>query len=424
MPLRFVEGFVSPHSYKACKGRAGGQLSFVTERDLKEVFRKESLRPSSRIQMRLSSLLLLLHASSGFTPQLLCARRSNGLFGRRTVVYARPWKTKEKKSTNTLVKEPPVLNGEPQGHAPTFPDHINATVVVPDGGPSQAAKDAVELMEEFNRYIEEGSREMFGNLTELMDEKLVKLPDDAAKEMSSYLYNMTMEVQKMQQREIERQLQLIEVQLTKPLEELAFSDAALFKADPMKKEQKKKKVPSEEEENVDREFTIAVPNATISETSRSMRTREIIRNLNVAPFYYSITLFLRWFRKLSYPPTVIIRSFEEMAMLIKWRSPMRNWLKKEQTYEEYIRDAELMQAGWKRTGEIAAKGPMARRWAILRRSAEIWAYFSSFYLKERRITNMYNRGRWSKEKFSEERSKLGAEVTQNLLKLGPTFIKV
>ena len=67
-------------------------------------------------------------------------------------------------------------------------------------------------------------------------------------------------------------------------------------------------------------------------------------------------------------------------------------------YDDFITDGEAMQTGWKRTGDIAAKGPWARRWAILRRSAEIWRCFSSFYLKERRINRKLSSGAWTRER--------------------------
>jgi hypothetical protein len=91
--------------------------------------------------------------------------------------------------------------------------------------------------------------------------------------------------------------------------------------------------------------------------------------------------------------------------------------------DEEIADEEFIR-GWKQTGEIAAKGKRGRALATFRRSAEIWFYFSSFYIKDTWILKNYNSGRWSKTRFEEERKKLGGQLTQNLLRLGPTFIKV
>jgi hypothetical protein len=373
--------------------------------------------------MRVLWLLFVLHVSAGFISESPASRASraflSGTGNRRTAIYARPWKTKVKKKETVLVEEQPPINGEPEHHATNVPQTINFTRNETGEDRTKAVEDVIRLMEEFNQFVEDGSKEMFANLTQVMEEKLelVLLPDEAALDLSTYLTNMTKSVQKTQQREIERQLKDMESLLVRPLEDLAFSDAALFNK---KENPTKKKISPEERQNL----ILAGANSTWQESSRSMRTREIIGNLNVAPFYYSITLLNRWFRHLSYPPIYLISSMRGMASIIKWPSPMRKKTGEKESYAEYIKDAELMQAGWKRTGEIAAKGPFAKKWAILRRSAEIWAYFSSFYIKERRMTNKFNSGRWSKEKYSAERSKLGAEVTQNLLKLGPTFIKV
>lgn len=358
--------------------------------------------------------LLATKSSSFVTPSL-----SRRISDRSSVTLFARWRTKEKKQTDThtttLVKDrPPELNGEPAEHAHA-PSNITLTNSVTADEHGSAAENVVEIMEEFNRYVEDGSREMFGNLTQIMEEKLELLPDDAAKEMSTYLYDMTAEVQRTQMQEVERQLKAIEREMLRPLEELAFSDAELYK-----ETKKMKEVSPEVAEQRKLELVGTGSNETMQETSRRLRTREIIRNINVAPYYYTVALLIRWFRKLWEPPLFFLNWMRGMASIIKLPQPR----KRGETYEEYIKDAELMQAGWKRTGEIAAKGPMARRWAILRRSAEIWAYFSSFYIKERRMYNKYRSGRWTAEQFSEGRSKLGAEVTKNLLKLGPTFIKV
>jgi hypothetical protein len=176
----------------------------------------------------------------------------------------------------------------------------------------------------------------------------------------------------------------------------------------------------------------------VANTSKRMRTAEILRNFNVAPIYYTIALCMRWIQKASVPPMGLLMFLRGLAYPLKWRdgsgmvgkarrrmraSTAPSNVRVKTFGDEQIADEEFIQ-GWKRTGEIAAKGKRGRALATFRRSAEIWFYFSSFYIKDTWILKTYNSGRWSKEKFEEERRKLGGQLTQNLLKLGPTFIKV
>ena len=184
----------------------------------------------------------------------------------------------------------------------------------------------------------------------------------------------------------------------------------------------------------------------VAMTSRRLRTREIMRNFNVAPIYYTIALFMRWAEKATVPPMAMLMFLRGLAYPLKWReggkTTIENARKRRRLFggrvadisgsvnartkkfgNEEVPDEEFIQ-GWKRTGEIAAKGKRGRAWATLRRSAEIWFYFSSFYIKDYWILKNYDGERWSEERFKEERGKLGAQLTQNLLKLGPTFIKV
>lgn len=305
-----------------------------------------------------------------------------------------------------------------------------------------SSRDILGLIEEINGQITESSNQLFTNITsisEQVQEQIktgVPVPEDTASEAVKLLTQLTKDLQTAQQKEIEKQIAEIEKVLLTSLEGFAFSDAALYakssddgagssdgfslsdeesilKNKDMSDEDKRRAI-----QELRRELVIAGVNSTVAESSKRLRTAEIIKNINVAPFYYSVALLVRWFRKVAAPPLALLTFLKQMGLII---SPSR---KNRQTYEEFIQDGESMQAGWKRTGEIAAKGKFGRKWAILRRSLEIWAYFSSFYIKEKRMNNMFESGRWSAEKFSEERSKLGAEVTQNLLKLGPTFIKV
>ena len=183
----------------------------------------------------------------------------------------------------------------------------------------------------------------------------------------------------------------------------------------------------------------------VAVTSKRMRTTEILRNFNAAPIFYTIALSQRWIQKASVPPMAVLMFFRGLAYPFKWRegrnpasitkaAARRRLFGKRapsdptdgriKTFgDEQIADEEFIQ-GWKRTGEIAAKGKRGRALATFRRSAEIWFYFSSFYIKDTWILKNYNSGGWSKLRFEEERRKLGGQLTQNLLRLGPTFIKV
>jgi hypothetical protein len=285
-----------------------------------------------------------------------------------------------------------------------------------------------EVLNEINLRISHGSSELMQNITSIMDEKLVLFPEASANELSEYIFKLAEEIQKAQIQELERQLDQLEKQFVRPLENLAFSDAPLFEKDAFKPNDEAEDKLADEAAERRKQLILAGANSTLTKTSR-MKTKDIINNYNVAPLYYSIALLYRWAKKAGYPSIYLIQAYKGISSVLKSRGGpqpklQRNKNGKDLSYQEFLKDAEAMQSGWKRTGEIAAKGSLGKKWAILRRSAEIWAYFSSFYLKDRSIVRKFESGKWSEERFREERSKLGEEVTQNLLRLGPTFIKV
>lgn len=344
--------------------------------------------------------LLLLNVVAGFNTRVISPLSQRSILHRPYGCYAT---TKEKPKETTKEE----VNGAPP------PEHNPAeeSLTIQEFNATQLR----EVLDEVSRRINDGSTELFNNMTAVMEQKLDELPEASVVdpiELSEYLGDLASQIQKAQQDELQMRLEELEQRFLDPIEKVAFSDAPLFDID----EKRPKKVLDENEEQP--RLVLAGANSTLSKSSR-LSTREILGNLNVAPLYYSVALLFRWVRKASYPSVVILSGYKNLGTMVKTRRK-----RGEASFEEYIKDADAMQSGWKRTGEIAAKGPIARKWAILRRSAEIWAYFSSFYLKDRRITKKYQSGKWSEEKFKEARSKLGTEITQNLLRLGPTFIKV
>jgi translation initiation factor 2B subunit (eIF-2B alpha/beta/delta family) len=350
----------------------------------------------------------------GFTTTILSPLSSRSALQRPFGCYAST-KDKQKESTPTSATE--LVNGAPL----VVFEEEDSSLITKDFN----ASSITEVMDEISRRINDGSTELLQNLTTVMEDVQLQLPDSAATELSDYIGNLANQIQKAQQQELQRQLDELERKFLAPFEQIAFSDAPLFdkNSKPKTKAQKEADEEAERRLALQQELVLAGKNSTLSKTSR-MRTSEIYRNFDVAPLYYSIALLFRWVKKASYPSVVLLATYKNMANVIKTKGPRKKKRKGESAYEEYIKDAEAMQSGWKRTGEIAAKGSMQKKWAILRRSAEVWAVFSSFYLKDRRISKKYQSGKWSEERFKEERTQLGMEITQSLLRLGPTFIKV
>mmetsp|Transcript_107791 Transcript_107791/g.311439 ORF Transcript_107791/g.311439 Transcript_107791/m.311439 type:complete len:927 (+) Transcript_107791:245-3025(+) len=337
-------------------------------------------------------------------------------------------KEKEDEKVDTLVNGEPVNQTHVEQQLGSLDDDSFFQDLNASHYTASVLANLTGVMDQISKRINDGSMELFDNLTMVMDSNLVEqLPDSAATELTDYISGIAANLQKAQEQELERQLKELERRFVEPFEQIAFSDAPLFD---MKKQQGAKTLEQLEREEAERkralqrELVLSGANSTLTRSSR-MKTSELIRNFNVAPLYFTIALLYRWARKLSYPSVMLLTAFKGLASVVKTKGgPSQKKRKGSVSYEEYLKDAEAMQTGWKKIGQIAAKGPVAKKWAILRRSAEVWAYFSSFYLKDRMITRKYQNGQWSEDKFKEERSKLGAEITQNLLRLGPTFIKV
>lgn len=123
----------------------------------------------------------------------------------------------ETKAINGETTKPALSSSEADGF-----DDFNATHVT-------------EVLDEINRAIAEGSTELLQNITNVMDEKLIQLPESAARELSQYIGDLAGQMQSAQQKELQRQLMELEDLFVKPLEQIAFSDAPLFMEDGKKK---------------------------------------------------------------------------------------------------------------------------------------------------------------------------------------------
>lgn len=287
-------------------------------------------------------------------------------------------------------------------------DHVNGKKEKENVARNETMKIPTEdIMKNLNVVIEE----QFGSLQNQTDAIVNEIENAVYSDydelvslnLTDLIAKTVEDIQREQERQISELQRAAERRIADAVEEIAFGESSLLgKEDPEMLSTSVKKSSSAQSEG----------NIPISLTRR-MRSKEIMKYWRVAPFYYTIALFLRWITKVPGPRSVWLSISTLFSGSIKKRVKVSR-----------ISTAEEMQSGWKRTGEIASKGTYRRSLEIWRRSLEIWGYFASFYLKEKRITGRYNNGKSTEEEYSAAKSQLGAEVTQNLLKLGPTFIKV
>jgi predicted unusual protein kinase regulating ubiquinone biosynthesis (AarF/ABC1/UbiB family) len=360
------------------------------------------------------------------------------------------------KKSSSKAKRTTIINGSTNDDDD---DDDHAILQVPSTASSSLTKettegsiddDIISLLEEINTRVANGTAMIFDTISKELSSNV---PEEYTSEIARYLEEMGKQIYNVQEQERQRQLAEFDKLITRPLSDIAFSDVPLYtKPNPNSKSDDENNSTKLNRRQLREELVLYGANSTLVGKSKKMKTAEILSNLDVAPVFFTVTLLVRWARKsTAVPKTYVLRIAKAFASIIKSKTKQRRpnpisalFASKStaaatskatstsdaklspstQETTDIALSGDALQAGWKRTGEIAAKGSFGKRLAILRRSAEIWAYFSSFYLRDKRITSMYAKGKYTEEQFKLERSKLGKEITQNLLKLGPTFIKV
>eukprot|EP00531_Pseudo-nitzschia_arenysensis_P000118 CAMPEP_0116156450 /NCGR_PEP_ID=MMETSP0329-20121206/22840_1 /TAXON_ID=697910 /ORGANISM="Pseudo-nitzschia arenysensis, Strain B593" /LENGTH=313 /DNA_ID=CAMNT_0003653537 /DNA_START=259 /DNA_END=1196 /DNA_ORIENTATION=+ len=176
----------------------------------------------------------------------------------------------------------------------------------------------VELLDEISQRINDGSAEIMNSVNKTLDEQVnqYQLSEAKAKEVTEYMTDLAAKIQKAQQDEIERQIDDLEKLFRSPIEKVAFSDAPLFDLDP-----KKDDVNGTEAAEVEIQLILAGANSTLRKSAREATTKDLIQNMNVAPFYYSVALFYRWASKskktITLPSLYLISAYKGIANVIK-----------------------------------------------------------------------------------------------------------